>query len=635
MAYLTNPFLDRRFEQMGSDHDFVRLFSPRVLDRLPDEAFLAGVHIFRSPPGGGKTTLLRAFTPACLRAFWAARQSDGMIDTFQRLSARNVLDDSGPSMLGVLLSCASGYADLPPSLSAVDDNLFRALFNCRVVSRTLRSLVAFLEERSIDVLQNVRIVYGDSVEEFYDIPKVDSALELMRWAEGCERNVYKTLDALVHDGNSKGPGHLRFESIRWLQRALFYIGPKQIEFGRLLLVDDVNKLRKRQRAFLLKELTDLRPSIPVWLAERTVVLGDELLAPGVREGREAHEYSLEDLWNSGQSQFTSFAQNILDRRMNRQDVIPLGTFEQNLRGEIYPSEVKEAIAIGAQKILTSLRRHRSNAKYSGWLQRVDELSNVATLDALQDLYVARVLIERDERKRQLSLELTPLSDDELVERDSSQLQAAAEIMMREELGIPYYYGVERLCILANNNPNELLQLAAALFEKIKAKRILRKEFALAPIEQDKTLHESARRRLEFVPRSHTEGTRAFALLNSIGAFCREKTFLPNAPYAPGVTGVRLSNGELTKLRQLEGKEIGALGVLRRVISECVAENLLSPRPSAASTSRQGGTVFYLSRGLCAAFGLPLQMGGWQDVSVKDLAGWMEEGRVAARGLGSM
>ena len=83
------------------------------------------------------------------------------------------------------------------------------------------------------------------------------------------------------------------------------------------------------------------------------------------------------------------------------------------------------------------------------------------------------------------------------------------------------------------------------------------------------------------------------------------------PYAPGVTGVRLS---LQELRKLISGNLGELGkTLTRVLAECAAENLLVSRPSAPSTSRDGGTVFYLNRTLCAHYDLPLQTGGWQDV----------------------
>ncbi|HEU0142735.1 MAG TPA: hypothetical protein VFQ79_23635 [Bryobacteraceae bacterium] len=145
MAYRANPFLDRMSERTTSDQEFVRLFSPKILERLAEDAFEGALHIFRSPPGGGKTTLLRAFTPTALRAFWNARRVQEMSESYQRLSARQILDEhSGPQMLGVLLSCASGYADLPPGATVAQEGLFRALLDCRVVLRSLRSLATLL-----------------------------------------------------------------------------------------------------------------------------------------------------------------------------------------------------------------------------------------------------------------------------------------------------------------------------------------------------------------------------------------------------------------------------------------------------------------------------------------------------------
>src|SRR5580700_11294656 len=125
MAYRANPFLDRMSERTTSDQEFVRLFSPKILERLADDAFEGAVHIFRSPPGGGKTTLLRAFTPMALKAFWNARRSPDMSESHKTLLARGVLDEhEGPRLLGVLLSCASGYADLPPGAALAQEGLF-------------------------------------------------------------------------------------------------------------------------------------------------------------------------------------------------------------------------------------------------------------------------------------------------------------------------------------------------------------------------------------------------------------------------------------------------------------------------------------------------------------------------------
>jgi hypothetical protein len=183
--------------------------------------------------------------------------------------------------------------------------------------------------------------------------------------------------------------------------------------------------------------------------------------------------------------------------------------------------------------------------------------------------------------------------------------------------------------MATNNVEELLFLAAKLYDALRAKQVLRKtELLLSPKEQEKLLKENAVRKRDFIPKNHTEGSRAQRLLDSIGSYCRERTFLPNAPYAPGVTGVRLS------LQELERLHSGMLGLpgdtLTRVLAECAAENLLVTRPSAASTSRDGGTVFYLNRTLCAHYDLPLQTGGWQDVEAVRLIEWMERGRIPAK-----
>ena len=177
----------------------------------------------------------------------------------------------------------------------------------------------------------------------------------------------------------------------------------------------------------------------------------------------------------------------------------------------------------------------------------------------------------------------------------------------------------------------MLSLAAALYEGLRAKLVLRRaDLILSAFEQEKLLRAATKRKRDFIPKAHTEGTRAARLLDAIGAFCREKTFQPTAPYAPGVTGIRFSQPELAKMRREQSAASKPISILRKVIAESVAENLLTARESAASTSRESGTVFYLNRTLCVHYGLPLQYGGWQDVSMQDAIEWMEKGRGAKR-----
>jgi hypothetical protein len=631
VAYRANPFLERMSEKT-SDQEFVRLFSPKILERLDEDAFTGGVTLVTSPPGGGKTTLLRAFTPLALRAFWNARLAPEMLESYQRLLSHRVLHDSlGPQMLGVSLTCASGYADLPPGALIAQEGLFRALLDCRVILKALRSLASLMGYASTDQIEDVRLGYGPLAQDLKAIPLEASVQELVRWAERREQDVYEKLDSL--DGDASGlPMHVRFESVLWLQSVQFLRDGKELIPHRLLMIDDVQKLRKKQRALLIEELVELRPGVPVWLAQRSVALGNELLSQGAREGRDLRVYPLEEMWTgkSGTAQFITFAQSILDRRLDLQRAIPAGAFSQYLEDQLSPTELQEPLAKGLASFRVDTARYAQNIRYIDWLASAEAAAENSDYDSLISLYVTRILIARQEARRQMTLELGALPLDDLEDRDSKVINAAA-IMCHEELKVPYYFGIKVLCTLATGNVEELLNIAAHLYEGMRAMQVLRKqpEPRLSPLEQERRIKEAARRKRDFIPKSHTEGTRAQRLLDGVGAFLRERTFLPNAPYAPGVTGVRLTQYEIGRLAAGNAGNSSLLQLLGTVLAECVAENLLTTRPSESSGSRDAGTVFYLNRTLCAFYDLPLGYGGWQDVSAEALITWMELGPSAS------
>jgi hypothetical protein len=617
-----------------SDQEFVRVFSPRVLERLADDAFDGAVHIFRSPPGGGKTTLLRAFTPPALKSFWNARTVEEIDESYKGLLSRGVFDAQlGPQLLGVFLSCASGYADLPPGASGAQEGLFRALLNCRIVLRALRSLSLLVMPATERALNEISISYNEPSTDLYSIPRLTNAAELSAWAETRERDVYDQLDS-VRRSDTDGMQDPRLDGLLWLQNAQFKYRGITLAPKRLIMIDDLHRLRRSQRLLLLRESAELRPAFPVWLAERNIVLGDELLSQGVREGRDLREYKMEDLWGnskSGTAQTVSTFSQILDRRLHIQNVIPPGTFGQYLSDQLIPSDLNKQFDETIVLFNKEKRRLGGNPRYSEWLASMDTTAKVPSSKSISDLFSLLILIARDESRRQMALQLEPLSPEELDQRDSSQVQGAAEILANQFVGLPYYYNIERLCAMATNNVEELLSLAAALYDGLRAKLVLRRsDLLLSAAEQERLLRAAAKRKRDFIPKAHTEGTRAARLLDSIGSFCRERTFLPTAPYAPGVTGIRFSQSELAKIRQLQAGPIGPIETLRKVIAESVAENLLVTRDSAPSTNREGGTVFYLNRTLCVHYGLPLQYGGWQDVSMHDAIDWMERGRIPKR-----
>ena len=87
-----NPFRLRASEHIESDETFVRLFSPEALDMLKTPDIWERPQIIRSAPGGGKTSLLRLFTPASLRTIFALRTREYTKDLFKSLSALEAID---------------------------------------------------------------------------------------------------------------------------------------------------------------------------------------------------------------------------------------------------------------------------------------------------------------------------------------------------------------------------------------------------------------------------------------------------------------------------------------------------------------------------------------------------------------
>lgn len=602
-----------------------------MLELLPDPVLQPGVHVFHSPPGGGKTTLLRALTPGSLRGFWNARQADEMRETLAWLREKTVINDDGPQWLGIMLSCAAGYADLPVGGELSSNGLFRALFDCRTVFRTLRGLGQFLGQDSTEGLKQIELRYDAQASELKSIPISSTATELLAWAEQTERRLYSRLDALSLDQTLQLPTHVRFEAVLWLESVRFFRFGREVAPHRLLMVDDLHKLRDSQREFLVDELTALRSTVPVWLAFRSISFGRKLVSQGGRYGRDFSVHSLGEFWTTERghqkvSAFSEFVENILDRRLAQQTSIRSRLFRSLIGSDLNDDDVREQLARGIELFREFAKPLRSNPQYSEWMELANSFAQHATYENVRALYKMRIQIARNQKRPQLRLDLTPLSAAELEERDSSKDDRAAEVFMHEELKIPYYFGLDCIASLATFNVEEMLQLAAALYDGLRTKQVLRhREIVLSPTEQERIVTDVARKRLEFIPRTHTQGTRARRLLVGIGEFCRTRTFEQNAPYAPGVTGVSLRERDIALLENRASPFGREADVLSDVLAECVAENLLVTRPSAQTTGRDAGVIFYLNRTLCVHFGLPIQHGGWQEVGISDLIGWMHRG----------
>src|SRR5262245_9416112 len=109
MPLRDNPFHVRSSEQTGSDTRFLGLFGPGVLQALPTGQLWDRLVVIRSSPGGGKTSILRLFTATTLRALHQNRHHDATKRVADILADWGVLNDYGPTLLGIRLPCDQQY----------------------------------------------------------------------------------------------------------------------------------------------------------------------------------------------------------------------------------------------------------------------------------------------------------------------------------------------------------------------------------------------------------------------------------------------------------------------------------------------------------------------------------------------
>ena len=142
MREIRNPFTLRIAEHIESDDTFLRLFGPGALELLRKDEMWTRLQFFQSSPGGGKTSLFRLFTPACLLTLYDSRASgDEYEDIYKKLKELDVMSEDGPSVLGIMLSNA--YKDADIEYLRFDDaqktRLFFSLLNSRITIGAIRS----------------------------------------------------------------------------------------------------------------------------------------------------------------------------------------------------------------------------------------------------------------------------------------------------------------------------------------------------------------------------------------------------------------------------------------------------------------------------------------------------------------
>lgn len=630
MTDYRNPFKLSAAENIQADDLFLRLFDPTAIDVLPTDAWKR-LQILRSAPGGGKTSLLRLFTPSVLSTLHVWRANADCRDLYQRLRERGVFDAAGPTLLGVLLDCRTNFAYLEalPVSSAQQDRLFFALLNARVLLAALRAISAL---RRLTPAEFGRLEFdeGPDAQGTVQLSLPSDGRKLYDWAVDVERRVADAMDSFAPPETT--PIGMDGLVTPWiLEPDAVLLNGHAIAASTLVMFDNVQELTARQRRLLLHAVINGRQRTGVWVAERFEALAaEELLDPGAKLGRDYDAViQLEGRWRAGRGEpFRRLALGAADRRVQSSTATELGSFSSCLEDgpdQRWDDQLSEASEMIAQRIRA---QSEGEERYREWIASRELLEATPYERAVQWRKLA-ILVERQRRKRQQRWLEEPLSVEELEEEsEDSRLSRAAELFLAHDVPLPYYFGPKALAALGSCNLEQFLWLAGEEFEQILSALAMKRAHALSPARQDQIVRKCAQLRWDDIPQRVTEGRRVATLLDAIGRYARGATYRPNAPYAPGVTGVAIRMSDRNVLRRaLDGERGASYRPLALALSDAIAHGLLEPHQDVKA---KGNTwlVFYLNRLLCVQFDLPLQYGGFREKRLEEMQDFLD-GQVPA------
>jgi hypothetical protein len=583
--------------------------------------------IIRSAAGGGKTTLLRLLTPQVLLSLHENRGQEDIKEVFHRLSSLGVVEESGPRLLGVLLSCTRNYAVLDDLALEVPrkDRLFFALLSARI---SLAALQGSLElhrlsyPRDLHRLEVRAAALPTSVAGTTDTV----AGEIVhKWATELEGAVADAIDSFEPwDGIL--PASLEpLTTLDLIKPGNLLIDSKPVSSGTMLMLDNVHFLTRRQRSNLFRALAELRSSVAVWLAERLEALvTDELLGSGTQRGRDYEIVWIEEYWRTKRPRFEKLSHNIANRRANASVDVEVSTLTPLLDGSLDASEWTERYEALLEELQQRVTKEiAGEARFSEWL-KMPELGHGPIRERVITWRMLEILVHRERRKAQQEFDFV-LAADEFDERGDSQIRATAELFLAQEHKLPYYFGPSKLVSLASCNVEQFLWIAGDIFEEIVSAALVRRSPRLSPERQDALLRQASESLWREIPRRARNSEAVLRFLDSTARFSHSMTFLPSAPYDPGVTGIAISMDDRDRL--MDPKYLASRphhAQVAQVIADSIANNLVEPYLD-YKCKGQTWMVLYLNRLLCPRHWLPLQYGGFKEKTLDELFKWLSGG----------
>ena len=629
MRSYSNPFRVPHSERLREDKTFLRNFAVAMLDVLPSDPWETPI-IIRSPQGGGKTSLLRIFTAESIGT--VADEPDEHPALAAKLSDLEALDKTGPRHLGVLLNLERDYRDLADidAPEEVSQRLFFKLLDSRIMVAIIR---AALELRGLS--------YPADVERFELLPtEAASTIELIdrlggptgpglfATARRNEIDLLNLLDSLLAvNWRDQKQGHADIYSLRVLSQVRILIDGALLNMRPLVLLDDGHFLTTSQRSLLLRRLASRDLNVGRWYSERFEALSpQEMIAEAGMEGRDHYLIQLSANHSvsnrSKRLPYEKIAMEVADSRparaLDRYDessnFTELITFSNS---DLVGSQAANSIIQALNERLDILIGREN--RYWSWLEKTRGTAGYEGALSRREL---EILIVRDRARRQGELFELPLDPTELQRRSSSSVREAASLFLAQEFGLPLYAGPKVIVRLGSYNMAQFITLCGDLFDEMIGAITLRQKPRLSPERQDMLVRRASDRLWREIPQRLADGRLVQRLLFRLVAAAQRETYRPNAPYAPGVTGIAITMHDRERLLASNSKiKLPGIDHLRTALGAAIIDNILTAELD-RSVKGENVMVLYLNRLLCPRFRLPLGRGGFMVMKLSQLCQWM-------------
>lgn len=625
-----NPFAMRSSENIENELTFLKLFGSGVLEVLPDGCFSNKVIIFRSGPGGGKTSLLRLFRPESLNEIFNHKAK--YKDLHESLEKFSILSNKGPDILGIYLRLSeyAAFQDLETNDKEKDKYLF-SLIGARLILKMLSGLLA-LKNLEFSDLDKIQIEKPTEGEHLITSPLPCNGKLLYDWASRLEQNICGVVNRFDYSFDKSTPLFENLEHVYAMMPKNIKFEGQQIVSKTLIMLDDLQHLRKHQREKIVEQVTKARYPIAIWFAERLEALDLNDMIPGI-QGREYEIVYLEEYWEKSRGRaFETFVRSISIKRAQFAKLeFDFNSLHEHLEEPIYNRESDPKLKNVINEIKERLYKlsHTTNM-FDQWIDDEEEKPIQSPLNSAIDWKSLEIKIAREQKNAQKKLfDDIPLEVDD--EDESSKLKTTSEFFLHDEFKIPYFYGFSRIAKVSTANVEQFLEMSAELFEQIISQLIKSKKNGIMPAKkQEDIIKKIAKRHWDQIPKKNTNGREVEKFLTSFKEFTRDQTLQPNAPYAPGVTGIGIRKSQFDKITDPKfQKKYPELKTLVGVIQTCLSQNYLKARYGAKQgkkveegKEKNDITILYLNRLLCVHFGLPIGQGGWRYKTPLDLCEWL-------------